>query len=978
MTAQTPSRIRKLFDVRVWGYGLFWSWNLIFLAFMALGFAPQVLPSLIDSVRISQSPPEFLLYAVVLTLIPLASVLLALTVLRREPGKLLVLGYGVEGPLMLILGLRFFVVREATAAVALMLVLAGLGMATLLWQLLDNKIDERGPLASILRLAGLTLMLVLGVYAAVWLAFYIVPLTALTLQGLGEILGDLPGILRDLFDALSSPDWWRNLLEAWRMIPLIVLGTILGIYTATLLVALPIAVTVIYALAWLRAWRATARGGIGRPLAVAVPALVLVLAVSLVLIANRQPQRQAFDLLAQPPASPVEAEALLGQQQTIRKGLLNAYLAPQRYISAVGEVRHVRDLYKEAFKLPVDQAVRVQNLYEGLARPLLYESVNPSKPTADWDHQALRREPREAAELYESFFDESIVDGEHDAVVRAIRSNWNVEQATTAWQAIDDREVRLVQQDVTVAEHGDWAEVELHEEYQNVTGMRQEVVYYFSLPESAVVTGLWLGNSDDRDAASPYRVSPRGAAQAAYRNEVRRQIDPALVEQIGPRQYRLRIFPVEPQQMNFDPNGRGSSVEQGRPLHMWVTYRTLAAGNAWPLPQMSEKLNVFWDNRTLRSINGQPMDLTDHADDLWLPASVDSTNIPIPQSTHRADFPGGQTVIARPVQVDELSGLAGNVRLAVVLDRSRSMAEQQAAVEASFSRLQDLTGTGAQVDVYLTASPYRGESPSLARLEEFDAGSTLYFGGQNAAELLAQFAELRGDREYDAVLVLTDGNGYALGEGDVAVAVPDAPVWMVHLGGFPLGYDDPTLDAIQASGGGAAASVDEALTRLAVGLTGQVDNVTSDVIDGYQWSTLPTEMADTLSSVGPSTPSDAEAFAPFAARRLILAEMRRQRGQIAELDVLDRLHALASNYSIVTPLSSMIVLINDQQQLLLDKLESQDDRFQREHEDVGETVAAPVVAAVPEPEEWLLIGIAAGLLAYYAYATRRNRQGRLA
>ena len=62
----------------------------------------------------------------------------------------------------------------------------------------------------------------------------------------------------------------------------------------------------------------------------------------------------------------------------------------------------------------------------------------------------------------------------------------------------------------------------------------------------------------------------------------------------------------------------------------------------------------------------------------------------------------------------------------------------------------------------------------------------------------------------------------------------------------------------------------------------------------------------------------------------------------------------------------------------MDKLESQDDRFQREHEDVGETVAAPAVAAVPEPEEWLLIGIAAGLLAYYAQTTRRNRRGRVA
>ncbi|MBK9612464.1 hypothetical protein [Candidatus Amarobacter glycogenicus] len=71
------------------------------------------------------------------------------------------------------------------------------------------------------------------------------------------------------------------------------------------------------------------------------------------------------------------------------------------------------------------------------------------------------------------------------------------------------------------------------------------------------------------------------------------------------------------------------------------------------------------------------------------------------------------------------------------------------------------------------------------------------------------------------MLVLTDGSGYALGEGDVTVAPSPAPVWLVHLGGFPLGYDDPTLDAVQASGGGAAASVDEALTRLAIGLSGR-------------------------------------------------------------------------------------------------------------------------------------------------------------
>ncbi|MBK6431149.1 hypothetical protein [Candidatus Amarolinea dominans] len=82
----------------------------------------------------------------------------------------------------------------------------------------------------------------------------------------------------------------------------------------------------------------------------------------------------------------------------------------------------------------------------------------------------------------------------------------------SAWQAVDDREVRLLRQEVTVTPQGDWAEIELIEVYQNVTALRQEVVYYFSLPESAVVTGLWLGPSADREHRFAYRISPRGAA----------------------------------------------------------------------------------------------------------------------------------------------------------------------------------------------------------------------------------------------------------------------------------------------------------------------------------------------------------------------------------------------------------------------------------------------------------------------------------
>ena len=79
--------LRKLTNPRVWAYGLFWSWNIIFLAFMFLGFAPRLLPEMITAVRTDIIPTAFLVYAAILTVIPALAVILGLTVLRRSPGR---------------------------------------------------------------------------------------------------------------------------------------------------------------------------------------------------------------------------------------------------------------------------------------------------------------------------------------------------------------------------------------------------------------------------------------------------------------------------------------------------------------------------------------------------------------------------------------------------------------------------------------------------------------------------------------------------------------------------------------------------------------------------------------------------------------------------------------------------------------------------------------------------------------------------
>lgn len=945
------SILKSVFNIKVWGYGLFWSWNLIFLSFMLLGFSPNVLPQMIESIQNGLIPILYLVRGALLTLIPVAAVILGVTRLRNEPGKLLALGYGIEGPLMLLLLVRIFLLRETTPAVFMLYTVAVLSVLTLLWQLLDRRIDERGKILGMVRLSGLTLLFLIGVYAAILVAFYAIPLTS----QLPEFISDLA---RGFWDQLIHLEW-----KTLVLLPMTFFGFLLLGYTATLVLAAPIAVPVQYIYNWWIGVKSVSDRA-GRLLASVLVVLVSLAAASIFILANQQPQHQAYALLKTPPGSLEEALRLRAKQEIIRSGLLNAYLAPVRYISAVGEVGHIQDLYQWSFDISAEDALQVEKLYELAARPMLYEPMAPVEidrsKTEWWNQLALRTEPQIAAELYENYFDQSIFEGERETIVRAVKDTWSGEQALAAWQGVDDREILLLEQEVSVVEHGDWAEVELFEAYQNQTSIRQEVVYYFSLPETASVTGLWLGNSPNREARYSYLVAPRGAAQQVYREQVRINVDPALLEQIGPRQYRLRIFPIEPQVWRWDEDSRTSKIIPGQTMYMWMTYTVLADENRWPLPQLAERANVYWNESTKQTINGV---LSESEEEQWLPESVDASGEITPTS-HQVNFPSGDTVILQPVDTSDQPSLPEDLKIAVVLDRSGSMEKVKDSVTAS---LEALRTASADIDVYLTASEYRGESASVSKLAALVPDQIIYYGGQNAAELLGQFFALSGGRNYDVLLILTDGSGFRLGGMEVEFPVPASPVWMVHLDGrFPMGYDDASLQAIQASGGGVAGSLEEAILRMAVSLENQRNpqGILRDIVDGYELLTFPAGVTPTLSG-NPMIHLQADPFAALATRHLVLSEMQRARGQITELETLDAIHALAKEQGIVTPYSSMIVLVDAAQLRRLENLEGKDNRFEREAEAVGETTPSPFeVTGVPEPHEWLLIFLGAGLLVW--------------
>lgn len=987
------------------GAGLFWLWNLVFVAFMLLGFGPALLPELLRTAGKGDVPWTFVGLIAVLTAVPLGALVMGYWRLRGDGRRLFALGYAVEGPLMGLLALRVFGFREANPAMALLLVLMFLGLSTYLWQLLDPGIAARGQGAQLARWTGLCLLALAGVYAAVWAAFYLPPLGMMMV----EVARDT---LAHPLDSLRS--FWRELRsEGWTQLLFVLLLPPTAILTAVLLFALP-ALSLGH---WLAAWRRAGRdlaARFGRRRTAALGLGTAAAAVLALVLASRQPQAAAFAALERPPSDAREAQALLARSTAIREGLLNAYLAGQRYLSARGEVSHVRQMYRsmaigERRLLTEAAAVRVQAAYERVAGPMLYQPALPAAAYAI-PGEALRKEavlqvdPRRAAERYQAFFDAPIDVAERPTILRTVSANWNLQRASMDRLAVDDREVHVSRRELVIRDAaGGWAELELHEVYQNQTTQQQEVVYHFNLPESATVSGLWLGETEDRAQAAAFRVAPRGAAQQVYKEERARRVDPALLEQIGPRQYRLRVFPVPARRWRVD--GEGYEANAGPRLHLWMTFvvparpilavegtvgvdgidavdgsdavdriAAAAGGDAggapegpqvWPLPRLAERRNAYWDRSTAWTLP-EGVDAPDG--DAWLPDSLPAEPEAAARPPEGATLGfGGWRVEARPAAPAAADGdLPMPRRLAVLVDRSRSMAGRRAELDGALARLSAAASPGV-VDVILSSAAPRGEPPSRVALAALRPEQLLAFGGQDPAELLGQLRALAPDGGHDAVLVLTDDSPYRLGT-DSASAGPwrGGPLWLVHLGDrLPQGYDDGTLDAVLSSGGGVAGSVAEALRRWGLRQRADAAGDQLDQVDGWTFKVDRTGGAP--ADAGSSTP-----LRKAAARQLILAQIRAAGLAVVDNAERDRLQALAKAEGVVSPFSSMIVLVDDRQRKRLDALEGEQDRFERENDGAADEPALLAVTAVPEPETWMLLLLAAGLL----WRQRRLLMGR--
>ena len=820
------------------------------------------------------------------------------------------LAYGLQAPLIAMAILRLSGARAGTTATNLTFAIGVFGMlafAVSIVRPFSHRASVFGPriaLPTAWTAGLLTPTLLTGAWLALLFGLFVPPVGVSLVEGMIAI-GRSPGRIDAMFFVAMI---------------LMMVSTV-----ATLIV--PFAVMGLYIWSW---GRTVVRGGVAAGAASLAVCGVLLTTLWFV---SRQPQVGVLESLAPGGAderlSEEQARRILARAPRLKEGLVSIVLSPYLYLAPRGELTALRDIY-ERKGFPAGMAASAQAVQSALLSPMLY------------DGDGSIEERAKARRLYADVFDQNVEAANRAAFRDALASTWSRRQPSASLLDAAANTVRITAQSIDVEVDGPVAEVLWREVYVNRTFNNREVLYYFELPETAVVTGLWLGSTDDRDTAFSYRVSPRGAAQQVYKAQVRRSVDPALLEQVGPRQYRLRVFPIEGALM-----GRGQPKE-GTPLYMWLRYRARPVAGRWPLPRILEARNAYFDRRTRLTLNGEAVARSgEDGMPAWPVADGIAASASVYVAGYRVDVGPSE---ARPAAVQG--------RWVVAVDTSASMAAVAPAFSAAVRRLGE--ALAPDTPLVMTRSPILAGEPTVVR--GFDA-QPLWFGGLSLPEIWSQTQRAVSLDGVAGVVILTDAGDGVQREAKLD-APPALPVWFVHLGGRPANaYDDRFLEALQRSGGGVALSVDEVLRRISRPELRQVDGQAIRVTE------TPTPPAVGMEG--------SDALRPLAAKWLIEALAPRANGDPGRLD---RWHRLARSQSIATPFSSMIVLVNKRQHRQLDEAERDADRFDREVEDgqtrgqvLGSSFPSSELTAVPEPSTWLLV--IAGILVWSGRDRIRRRLG---
>ncbi|QQS39479.1 hypothetical protein IPM62_02610 [Candidatus Woesebacteria bacterium] len=529
-----------------------------------------------------------------------------------------------------------------------------------------------------------------------------------------------------------------------------------------------------------------------------------------------------------------------------------------RYIMAKNDDTISR-LYIDSFDLDSDTATKIEDVFEIIAYPFVYQGSFENKYTI--------------INTYNYVFGDD-------------------KETTLAIQNVD-----LIKRNIdTVTSYdGLLATITIEDEFKNTTSRNEEVSYHFSLPPGSVITNLQLGP----DLEFKGLVAPQGAATRTFNAQIQTQRDPALLEQIGPNSYRLRVFPI--------PGKNDTVTLKGKNQRVAFTYVTAVEKNGFALPSYKENINIK-DTGVIYSlkVNGIYSNLSqDNVTKGGYIPSPEKCNYTLNSQTDHL------TKITNYGFQNPCNLIANAKDLKIAIFFNTTIANKQYKYEEKLSRFfKDNEGfLSANSVEFFKYNDVISKPQTLTKLNSDQILDNItYFGSTSIVDLSASIK-----RSYDLIFVFDNISKMTKSLYDNVSLINDT--------GF-LQVSDNLLPTLLKSNTYSYTSFEQALVY-ALAHNSSFDSIVAPNIHGEfskVYVDLPilieTQASDPLSYV--------------FAKAIIDEKIRDRSTLIQDTAFLDELDLIATNANIVTPYSSLIALVNDQQISQLERESMRADRYREQ------------------------------------------------
>jgi putative PEP-CTERM system integral membrane protein len=961
--------------IKLTQYSIYWGYNTVYLIFLAL-ISSLLMSSFFMSDIIV--PWHVVVTAYLFIVTPIIFVILGLMKpIRQHPARLMKLFFGAEIPIISLIVLRLFVVRQMTPVVGLFFLSLTVGIIGLLVKVFLKKIKQKNLRAN----HKLRLSLLLSQEMALSFFAYL---------GLLSIFF-LPIIIAALLKLIFEVEWTYLIEIILVTRGLVIFQTAFFLVLFSLTVGFILIAPIMAAITFFRSFKEELRKcrSIFKSKLVIITASAFAVVYFLVMVGlSTQVKTNSYaddinklSSINDFNQKQVLAQKLIKKEKKIKKSLVKTYLARYRYLG--DDNANILEVgYGETIGFNDSLANAIQSWFNTTARPFMYKGN-------------IKEDRQLATKNYKQLFDQNIQEGEQQAISKALADTNTNDELKAGLINKNAQHVKVVSRQIKIdaADDNLTATVQVVEEYENTTDEIQEVFYEFSLPDDAILTDLKLGPNLEFDGV----VAPKGAARRTYEKQIVRRKDPALLEQAGPRQYRLRVFPIprKPNRTERLRNDRRNQAQENNERidsrnvsefkqKVLIQYQVLLANGHVPLLNISQRRNVYEDKQTQTSliINNQETQL-----DTATPNIALEKNIPCMEQVYRSlylqdpftvffvphhknpQFQDGYDCKTKSWDEDYIQDIS-NQKIALLLDISYSNQRTDWTTYLKQELPAHILASNT-VELYFFNNQLGPKMPLSNEQLPAELEDVTHFGFTDRLSVLQSLPS-----GYDMALMMTDDGTFDTKinsshdwKPDLIQANPTS-IYLVQINSHIPSYSEALGQYIRNSSGKVTTSIAEALADFKIK---SVLNKQFTVLDTNKVGSWVIAPESTLAEKnGEKILSDSiihYSLEPFFAQNYIMnitPEMTNKQ-QVN----LEQLHALALRQNLVSPYSSLIALVNKQQEKELESASQQENKFDVKFDSGEESLEGPAgeelfsVSAVPEPEEWALI-IGAGLVLIYS------------